>query len=115
MRRSSWRPSSLPLRGGQGKKPPGRRGWADGQYSLWHMPNALKIHGKCYPISTDFRTGLRFWNLCRRGQLTGSAALTSGSPGSSRDGEAAMEASGGSISERTSPWRRWPPAGEAVY
>lgn len=56
------------------------------------MPNALKIQGKCYPISTDFRTGLRFWALCRDGKLTGTAALKLWFPGEKPgDGEEAME------------------------
>lgn len=56
------------------------------------MPNALNIQGKAYPISTDFRTGLRFWNLCRSGKLTGENALKLWFPGEKpRDGEEAME------------------------
>ena len=80
------------------------------------MPNALKIHGKCYPISTDFRTGLRFWNLCRRGQLTGSAALTLWFPGElPGDGEAAMEGIRRFYLRRDEPMEALPSAGEAVY
>lgn len=66
------------------KKPQRRLSGAAGDFGLLTYPNGLKLPEGVFPLETDFRAGLMFWDLCRNNALTAERFTDLFSPSDSR-------------------------------